>query len=458
MDSPSRRRPLRDLDGGDDLEEGEYVPGRRHESSDTDDDDDVYRFQTRGEGEVHQEHGRRMSLLEEVMASDRVAVPRSQLASGGIAPPSLTPSCESDGTISDDGNPSASSVISVGPRLPARRFACHVCGRSFISPKAVDGHMRVHGSGRLAAVVGWASTGKRGWTGGKPSVALSLNSESTDNSTAIVAVHPLETNLSGKESSSAASAEPMQYEPVATLVTGANPSSIGAVVHQPAAPPPAAEHARPVHQPTVPPPAAQQAQFVQQPLVAPPARAAPPPREYTCKLCGKSYATHQGLGGHAAGHRNRQKEAEAAAAAAGMMAQDGSAFLAAFRRGRRAEEPHECQKCHKVFPSGVALGGHMRMHYTGPPIVHKKSKKRCLALLPGSAVSEADLRLALSTITEPAPAVAGRVRLFGIDIGPNVQAPSEQQGSGAAEGSSSAGAQQQGSATAEDSSSAGEQQ
>jgi hypothetical protein len=126
-----------------------------------------------------------------------------------------------------------------------------------------------------------------------------------------------------------------------------------------------------------------------------------------------------------------------------MMGQeDGGAFLAAFRRGRRAQPPHECRKCHKVFPTGVALGGHMRMHYTGPPIVHKKNKKWDL-------VSEDDLRLALSTATEATPppraAAVGRVRLFGIDIGSQVQAPPppEDQGSGTAGGSSSSAGEQE---------------
>ncbi|RLN24075.1 hypothetical protein C2845_PM07G31030 [Panicum miliaceum] len=455
--SASRRRPLRDLDeGSQDIEEGEYVPEASDSDTDTDTDEELCRLQRRLEGEL----GRRVSWLEVVMASGRVA-------------PS---SWESDGTISDDGSPSAaSSVISAG--APARSFACHVCGRRFHSPKAVDGHVRVHGSGRQVAAAaavsgGWAATGKRGWTGGKPSVAVSLNSESTDNhSTAVVAVRPLEpipmaiamtsppatpvvstgTNLSGEESSSA-SAQPMHYEPpvATTVVTVANPSSTGVVV-QHAAPPPAAEHqARPVNQPAVPPLAAQQeqAQLVRQPLAPPRARPAPQPaREYSCKQCGKSYPSHQGLGGHAAGHKTRQKEADAtaAAAAAVMMGQeDGGAFLAAFRRGLRAQATHECRKCRKVFPTGMALGGHMRMHYTGPPIVHRKNKRRGL-------VSEADMRLALSNATvapPPAPAVAGRVRLFGTDIGPQAQAPpppprEEQGSSGTTEGSSSAAGEQE---------------
>ncbi|XP_039812107.1 atherin-like [Panicum virgatum] len=258
------------------------------------------------------------------------------------------------------------------------------------------------------------------------------------------------TNLSGEDSSNA-SAQPMHYEPpVENLVTVAYPSSTAVVVHQHAAPPPASGQARPAHQPPVPLPAAQQAQLVRQPPGPPrarPARAPQPAREYSCKLCGKSYSSHQGLGGHAAGHKNRQKEAEAAAAAAAAMMgqEDGGAFLAAFRRGRRAQPPHECRKCHKVFPTGVELGGHMRMHYTGPPIVHKKNKKWGL-------VSEDDLRLALSTATEatpppPAPAVDGRVRLFGIDIDPQVQAPPppppEDQRSGTAGGSSSSAGEQE---------------
>ncbi|CAO2167322.1 unnamed protein product [Urochloa humidicola] len=178
--SSSRRQLLRDLDGsgGDDLEEGEYVPGR-DESSDDEDGGGGYWFQPRREGD-DELHGGRMRRLEDViMASGRVvAPPRSP------TPPS---SCESDGTISaDDGNPSADSSVVASGGAPAGRFACHVCGRRFGSAKAMDGHMRVHGNTRhhvAAAAVSWAATGKRGWTGGKPcSVAdAALKSESSDN-------------------------------------------------------------------------------------------------------------------------------------------------------------------------------------------------------------------------------------------------------------------------------------
>ncbi|CAO1942580.1 unnamed protein product [Urochloa humidicola] len=436
MDSSSHSR-RRDLDGGgEDLEEGEYVPCRDESSDDTDGEDGGgYWFQPRREGD-DELIGGRMRRLEDVI-----------MASGRVTPPS---SCESDGTISDDAtNPSADSSVALSGGAPAARFACHVCGRRFGSPKAVDGHMKVHGNARHVPAVGtgWAATGKRGWTGGKSSVSgadATLNSESMDQDT--VAARPFlepvpmaiamtsqpstpvtsaRTNLSGEESS-CASAQPVPTD-LATVVTGPNNSSTVAVVSHQAAPP--------AHAP-------EQAQLVQQPLVALAPRPAQPPREYSCKLCGKTYTTHQGLGGHAAGHRNRQKEAEAAAA--GMM------MMGPGQGGGGRGEPHECQKCHKVFATGVALGGHMRMHYTGPPIVHKKSKRRCLAP-PPPTVSEADLRLALSTLTKerPAPAVvAGRVRLFGIDIGPQVQVPpppppEEAGSSGTAEGSSTKGGRQQ---------------
>ncbi|XP_022684312.1 zinc finger protein GLI4-like [Setaria italica] len=231
----------------------------------------------------------------------------------------------------------------------------------------------------------WAATGKRGWAGGKPAAAAPLNNPQSSN----------HSNVSGDSSSS-----------------------------------------------TPPPEAA-----AQLPQLVVPQRAdhQPPRRVYTCKECGRTFTTNQALGGHAAGHRSRQREAEAAAAAAGMMPAgvDAAAFLAALRRSRREEAPHECRKCHKVFATGVALGGHMRVHYTGPPIVPtRKNKKRCLALAlqpeediaAAAAPTPPGLSLALSIKAEeappssPAPAGGVRVvRLFGIDISPQVQAPSEQQ-------------------------------
>ncbi|CAD6254943.1 unnamed protein product [Miscanthus lutarioriparius] len=171
----------------------------------------------------------------------------------------------------------------------------------------------------------------------------------------------------------------------------------------------------------------------------------------------------------------------------------GASLAAAFpliHRGGKADQPHECRMCGKVFATGVALGGNMRVHYTGPPIVPtRKNKKRCLAPPPpptpaeggiavaaappeaavglslalsikaeeniaaAPPVAAAGLSLALSIKAEEEPpstppaATAGgavrAVRLFGIDISPQVQQAPLQQGSGGTtEDSSSTGQQQ----------------
>ncbi|RLM68889.1 hypothetical protein C2845_PM17G01080 [Panicum miliaceum] len=378
---PRRRLP----DDDDDLEEGQFVPTAYQQPSDTDDDD------------AHPPHGHyrhRRLTLEELLALGR-----------GDALPSPTPSCESDGTISDDrggNNPSPASVFRAEPNRVV---------------VALDG--------------GWAATGRRGWTRSKLF--------------------------------SATAAPPVDAQSSHSNVSGDSSGGVHAViVHQPPAPPlPYADQAPQLvhHQP----PAAQhQQQQVPRPVVAPRRDADRAQREYTCKFCGKSYTSHQALGGHVAKHKSSQREAAAAAAAAGMAMplQNGGAFLAALRRARReAEAPphHQCRKCHKVFATGVALGGHMRVHYTGPPIVpaRRKNRKRGLAPLAAEDVIAAPpptgLSLALPIKAEEAPssaappAGAGRVvRLFGIDISPKVQAPSaEQQCSGTTtEEFSAAGGQQ----------------
>ncbi|CAO2145487.1 unnamed protein product [Urochloa humidicola] len=328
------------------------------------DDDDIEEGQfvpAASDDEAPSPPARRLTL-EEVLALGR-----------GDDLPSPTPSSASDGTISDDSNLlSPASVFGSHPPPPKRVVVPQ--------PQPLD--------------AGWAATGKRGWAGGKPAPAA--------------AAAPAPLILNNAQSSTTHSS---------------NVSSDTASAHA-------------VHQP--PPFVAEQAPLLH--LHQPPAAPAPQPqhprREYTCKECGRSFPTNQALGGHAAGHRNRQREAEAAA---GMVpeGEDGAAFLAALRRARgggREEATHECRKCGKVFATGVALGGHMRVHYTGPPIVPaRKNKRRRLALLPvmeDVASPPPGLSLALSIKTEvevpstPAPAGGARVvRLFGIDISPQAQAP-----------------------------------
>ncbi|KAM0916727.1 hypothetical protein ACQ4PT_010060 [Festuca glaucescens] len=133
--------------------------------------------------------------------------------------------------------------------------------------------------------------------------------------------------------------------------------------------------------PVAPP---QQATFIplmvpaasQQRVLGPAAsRQAPQGRGFSCKECGRWFRTHQGLGGHAAGHKNRRLAAEAAAAAAAGI--DPQAHIAC-RGGARNTRPHACKICGAEYRSGVSLGGHMRKHYSGKPIVPRKRLRLCL--------------------------------------------------------------------------------
>jgi hypothetical protein len=456
--SPPRRRRARDPDEDDDaLEEGE-LRVLVHESSDSDtdteDDDDGrrYLFQPRVEYDYASEVVRRPQNHRSPRRRPLNALDILLLGPGaGGALPSPTPSgeCDSEETLSDDdhgrggggGNPTGSPSSSAG--RPSSAAAGDAVRRGW----------------------GWAATGKRGWKGAggnKKPAAVVLPAP---------AVSDLNAYAQCSHSNNTVSA-------AGDIQAGTTSSSAQAA--------PAA-----LHQPPVPERAPQ----------PPRARAPQPPRprreratEYTCKECGKSYPTNQALGGHAAGHKNKQREAEAMAAAMAAAAagggEGGASLAAAFpliRRGGKADQPHECRMCGKMFATGVALGGHMRVHYTGPPIVPtRKNKKRCLAPPPPPTPAEGDiavaappasaevglslalsikaeeniaaagLSLALSIKTEeeppstpPAPGggAVRVVRLFGIDISPQAQqapAPLEQQqgSGGTTEDSSSTGQQQ----------------
>jgi hypothetical protein len=150
-----------------------------------------------------------------------------------------------------------------------------------------------------------------------------------------------------------------------------------------------------------------------------------PCKEEGCHL---RYATHQGLGGHMAGHKNRQNAQTAAAKPAKL---------------------HPCDKCPRVFTTGVQLGGHMRKPFVGKVIPKKRgdrpnvsagelasaltqSQKMPSAAMEVPKVSAIELATALTLslpmpppaaveIAQPQPIVAPAqvvLRIFGFDIVP----------------------------------------
>ncbi|KAK2639961.1 hypothetical protein Ddye_027756 [Dipteronia dyeriana] len=116
--------------------------------------------------------------------------------------------------------------------------------------------------------------------------------------------------------------------------------------------------------------------------------------KFYCPICNKGFDKHQALGGHVASHNNKSKnlnlvnsmkessasvEAEAAAAAGeesdDQQDSDGGPAGGDDDRSSRVnselgggEQLHQCNICSKNFPTGQALGGHKRCHWTGPGI------------------------------------------------------------------------------------------
>ncbi|GAB4849836.1 hypothetical protein Ancab_004634 [Ancistrocladus abbreviatus] len=106
--------------------------------------------------------------------------------------------------------------------------------------------------------------------------------------------------------------------------------------------------------------------------------------KYRCATCNKCFPTHQALGGHRSSHYKfknyyfMEDPAAAPATAPAFAAAStqevhveeetvaASAFAAAgLTSSSAAAAIHLCRICNKSFPSGQALGGHKRCHWTG---------------------------------------------------------------------------------------------
>ncbi|KAG2315927.1 hypothetical protein Bca4012_066769 [Brassica carinata] len=90
----------------------------------------------------------------------------------------------------------------------------------------------------------------------------------------------------------------------------------------------------------------------------------PPPTQettklsYNCSVCGKAFPSYQALGGHKASHRIKPPTTGDSTALTGEKHPTSTTIAP-------SGKIHECSICHKVFPTGQALGGHKRCHYEG---------------------------------------------------------------------------------------------
>lgn len=110
------------------------------------------------------------------------------------------------------------------------------------------------------------------------------------------------------------------------------------------------------------------------------------PDRYRCSTCNKSFPTHQALGGHRSSHnkfKNSQTMDDSACADAPPADYEHYGFTPNVNLTTQAHEAqgcndaaaalasmlsttHQCKCCNKTFPTGQALGGHMRCHWNGP--------------------------------------------------------------------------------------------
>ncbi|XBI22041.1 hypothetical protein VPH35_063107 [Triticum aestivum] len=412
------------------IKEGEVVASGYYTGSDTDTDDEDARYYLHPLP-LHDHRDRQrmvtvarpgpapVPVVEDVVGGSGSAGSRSRTRRSRSTTRRSSPSSSlgSDGTISDDGHASGDTAA-----VTALFPACPVCHRQFHSSKAVHGHMRVHAQAQPKEEE-------------RVSATVNAVDDTVSVSIAYVAAEPKTSDDPMTVELASSSSEPSQSAAdlsMAIVVVEAAPPAAEPKKVDIAPTPPAPEQKEvPVPAPVAPAPEPAavylhpSAPAHQHVAVAPPQVFHGPlriiqhqdpgaPRGFSCKECNRWFETHQGLGGHAAGHKNRRIAAAAAAAIAA-----GVDPIAA--GGPRPEKLHTCKVCGEVYTSGVRLGGHMRKHYTGKPIVPRKRTRLLLPpdvvglAIPGPAV----VALVAEAAAQPpqAPVVpAGCLRLFGVTI------------------------------------------
>ncbi|XBI08931.1 hypothetical protein VPH35_136592 [Triticum aestivum] len=448
--SADRHQSRRRRRSGGEIEEGEVGLGYYTGSdTDTDDEDARYYLQPR-----HDDRGRQGLMTvarslpgaeEDVIGGGTRSITRASSPASSLA---------SDGTISNVGGRGDAAAVTVFP-------ACPVCHRQFHSSKAVHGHMRAQlkeekvsaavstvdevddsVSVSMASVLAEpkisddpmpmevASSGDHVVPGSgsnsNSSASVEPTQSSADQSMAIVVAAAAPPAAISEQVDIAPTPPALQQVPVLPPVAPA-PEPAAVYLHQPA-PALAEQHVGVPSPPTAAPPHAFHGllHLNTMPYQDPAARLRAPAGDnqhgFWCKECYRWFPTHQRLGGHVAGHKNRRIAAVAAAAiAAGVDPIDHAAG------GPRPERFHTFKVCGAVYNSGVSLGGHMRKHYQGKPIVPRKRPhflfRADLGLgipMPPPAVEAPVVAPPVAEVVAQPPQApevpAGSLRIFGVTI------------------------------------------
>ncbi|XP_042478397.1 uncharacterized protein LOC122059589 [Macadamia integrifolia] len=125
---------------------------------------------------------------------------------------------------------------------------------------------------------------------------------------------------------------------------------------------------------------------------------------FKCRTCNKTFPSHQALGGHRSSHKmSKNVPIITTTDVDDDLTIDPSSTGGGEESKTQAQSPYRCKICSKTFPTGQALGGHQRCHWTGlAEAVHPSSS----VASPEEDISKAGERMMLDFDLNEMPAAA----------------------------------------------------